>query len=181
MASYTREQVKDLISRAAMGDEEATDLLAEHMTSVTPDGVVNYVGEKIEGAAAGEWFKRNYSDVWSDDELRTQANKLDIEMLKRHPGMSTRARYGAVGETIRKRYGPDADRAAAIAHMQARRRQHLADSGSIEDEEQVDIENDRSAAIAEMAEARKGRPGPTPEERQRYQDEADRRKRMAEG
>lgn len=108
----TKTKLKDLYSRASMGDEEAIDELAEiqaGLSRVTPD-VLRIVDERVDARVVGrtsfekavEWFEGEYSEELNTTTLKSFAARRDKEIATENPDMDPRARLKKVGDEMRQ-------------------------------------------------------------------------------
>lgn len=105
-------KLKDLYTRASMGDDEAIDQLADMqagLSRVTPD-VLRMVDERVDARIVGrtdfqkavDWFEDEYSDVLTTPRLKTEAGRLDVELANANPDLSPRDRLDKVGKQMRQ-------------------------------------------------------------------------------
>lgn len=105
-------KLKDLYTRASMGDDEAIDQLADMqagLSRVTPD-VLRMVDERVDARIVGrtdfqkavDWFEDEYSDVLTTPRLKTEAGRLDVELANANPDLSPRERLDKVGKQMRQ-------------------------------------------------------------------------------
>jgi hypothetical protein len=108
--------VRDLISRAIMGEQSAIDELAltigSRPSEVTPD-VVRAVDEQIESRLtfreAVSWFDREYASELADPDLKEFIVDYDAKLAARDPSMNFKERLKAVGDKARSIRGVKAD------------------------------------------------------------------------
>lgn len=105
-------RLKDLYTRASMGDEEAIDQLAEiqaGLSRVTPD-VLRIVDERVDARVVGRtsfekavsWFEGEYADELATPTLKRLAARRDKELADEHPDMEPRERLRMVGDELRQ-------------------------------------------------------------------------------
>lgn len=110
-AAAYKAHLKDLYTKASMGDEEAIDALAEiqaGLSRVTPD-VLRIVDERVDARVVGRtsfekavaWFEGEYADELSSNSLKAFAARRDRELAEADPDMDPRTRLGKVGEELR--------------------------------------------------------------------------------
>lgn len=110
-AAY-KTRLKDLYTRASMGDEAAIDELAEIQSAasrVTPD-LLRIVDERVDSRVLGrtdfekavEWFESEYATELSTVRLKTLAARRDKELASEHPDMRPRERLKLVGDEMRE-------------------------------------------------------------------------------
>ena len=111
-----QDRVRDLISRAIMGEQSAIDELAltigSRPSEVTPD-VVRAVDEQIESRLtfreAVSWFDREYASELADPDLKEFIVDYDAKLAARDPSMNFKERLKAVGDKARSIRGVKAD------------------------------------------------------------------------
>lgn len=110
-AAAYKARLKDLYTKASMGDEQAIDELAEiqaGLSRVTPD-VLRIVDERVDARVVGRtafekavaWFEDEYSDELSTPRLKAFAARRDREMAQADPDMDPRSRLDLVGKELR--------------------------------------------------------------------------------
>lgn len=111
-AAAYKAHLKELYTKASMGDEQAIDELAEiqtRLSRVTPD-VLRVVNEQVDARMVGrttfekavEWFETEYAPELSTNTLKAYAARRDREIANENPDMAPRARLKLVGEEMRK-------------------------------------------------------------------------------
>ena len=98
-----------LLQRAMMGDEQATEQLAELLDAtpsvVTPD-VLQVLDERLESRVtfreAVSWFEGEYAAELKHPAMKAYAGQLDAELASQNPDLSPKKRLAAVGNRIRK-------------------------------------------------------------------------------
>jgi hypothetical protein len=104
--------LKDLQTRAALGDDEAIDELAQvldGLSRVTPD-VLRIVDQRVDARVAGtnafqgavDWFEGEYATELSSPRLKKFAAQLDKQFASESPGMPPKERLKKVGEELRE-------------------------------------------------------------------------------
>jgi hypothetical protein len=109
-----KQKLRDLYTRASMGDEEAIDQLADmqaDQSRVTPD-LQRMVNEQVDARIAGrsdfqkavDWFESDegFADVLTTPRLKAEAARLDVELARQNPALSPRARLEKVGKQMRQ-------------------------------------------------------------------------------
>lgn len=107
-----REHLKDLYRRAAVGDEEAIDELAQlqaGLPRVTPD-VLRTVDERVDARMKGRqtfedavvWFESEYATELSSPLAKQIAGRRDAEIAGQNPKMPPRERLKKVGDELRQ-------------------------------------------------------------------------------
>jgi len=107
-SSPKKGRVRELLSRVAMGEQEAIDELATLIEAepsrVTPD-VLQAVDERVDGRltfrTAVEWFDQEYKAELADPDLKKRIVRRDKEMATLYPEMDFRQRLKEVGEEAR--------------------------------------------------------------------------------
>lgn len=111
-AAAYKAHLKELYTKASMGDEEAIDQLAEiqaGLSRVTPD-VLRIVDERVDARVTGrtafnqavEWFEGEYADELATPALKAQAARRDRDLAQENPDMAPRERLKKVGEELRQ-------------------------------------------------------------------------------
>lgn len=111
-AEAYKTRLKDLYTKASMGDEQAIDELAEiqaGLSRVTPD-VLRIVDERVDARVMGrsafekavEWFEGEYADELSTKTLKSYAARRDRELATENPDMEPKARLKTVGDEMRQ-------------------------------------------------------------------------------
>lgn len=169
-----RSKLKDLYTRASMGDDEAIDALADIQAGssrVTPEALHRIVDERVDARVAGrssfekavEWFESEYSDVLGSKTLKAEAARIDTEMARANPEMDARQRLGAVGKQMRQlraEFGgaaPTRDAPRKETKLDRKRNAPQAISaaaGRPRDDAQEDDRETTQEAIARMANSR---------------------------
>jgi hypothetical protein len=107
-ANTRKARMRDLLSRAMMGEQEAIDELASTLgtqpSEVTPDAV-RLVDERVDGRLkfldAVKWFDAEYSDELADPNLKARIVKRDKEIATLYPDMDFKDRLKEVGDEAR--------------------------------------------------------------------------------
>lgn len=107
-------KLKDLYTRASMGDDEAIDQLADMqagLSRVTPD-VLRMVDERVDARIVGrtdfqkavDWFESDdgYADVLTTPRLKAEAGRLDAALAQAEPDLTARERLDRVGKQMRQ-------------------------------------------------------------------------------
>lgn len=111
-AAAYKAHLKDLFTKASMGDEQAIDELAEiqvGQSRVTPD-VLRIVNEQVDARMVGRstferavaWFEAEYQPELSTNTLKAFAARRDKEIAEANPDMEPRARLKLVGDEMRQ-------------------------------------------------------------------------------
>lgn len=107
-------QLKDLYTRASMGDDEAIEQLAEiqaGLSGVTPD-VLRIVDERVDARVQGrsafekavEWFESSdgYATELAAPGFKAKAAQIDARLAAEHPEWSPRERLEETGNELRR-------------------------------------------------------------------------------
>jgi hypothetical protein len=111
-AAAYKARLKDLYTKASMGDEEAIEQLAEiqaGLSRVTPD-VLRIVDERVDQRVMGrtafnaavEWFETEYAQELATPALKAQAARRDADFARENPDMDPRTRLAKVGQELRQ-------------------------------------------------------------------------------
>jgi len=98
--------VRDMLTRALMGEQEAIDELARRLER-TPSqtDVLRSVDERIDGRLtfrqAVDWFETEYADTLKIEPVRARAVQVDAELAAQNPDMDFKARLKMVGDDAR--------------------------------------------------------------------------------
>ena len=98
--------VRDVLTRALMGEQEAIDELARRLER-TPSqtDVLRSVDERIDGRLtfrqAVDWFETEYADTLRVEPVRQRAVQVDAELANQNPDMDFKARLKMVGDDAR--------------------------------------------------------------------------------
>jgi hypothetical protein len=98
--------VRDMLTRALMGEQEAIDELARRLER-TPSqtDVLRSVDERIDGRLtfrqAVDWFETEYADTLRVEPVRARAVQVDAELAAQNPEMDFKARLKMVGDDAR--------------------------------------------------------------------------------
>jgi len=98
--------VRDMLTRALMGEQEAIDELARRLER-TPSqtDVLRSVDERIDGRLtfrqAVDWFETEYADTLKIEPVRARAVQVDAELAAQNPEMDFKARLKMVGDDAR--------------------------------------------------------------------------------
>jgi hypothetical protein len=160
---------EEVVSAAALGDEEATSMIASRLAAVDRGAAQSSVSAvEAEKRQFLENFKAKAAleeelgiSVSKDPEAYALAVQFDENLYKAHPNMEFRERARIAYQAALERLGPqeERDNAAWISQMRAAR------TGSKVEEEDLfartrpvdPAEADYSATIAQMAKERMGR------------------------
>jgi len=166
-ASPDKGRVRELFSRALMGEEQAVDELAATLTrglsgNVTPD-VLRAVDERVDGRLtfrdAFSKFERDYKDEWNDPDWRDFMQSEDAKLAESNPRMPFDERLRMVGEKARRMRGGRSPVVSAqkLAEKDARKvkvRIPPAASGRRVESESEDEDEDVGSVIQDMAKSR---------------------------
>lgn len=108
-AKARRTRLRETLSRAVMGDDEALDQLAQVIdevpSRVTPD-VLQAVDQRVDGRMtfrqAAAWFDQEYAEELKSPRLKQYIVTRDSQMAAEHPEMSFKDRLKAVGDEVRE-------------------------------------------------------------------------------
>jgi len=111
-AAEYKAHLKELYTKASMGDEQAIDELAEiqsRLSRVTPE-VLRIVDERVDARVEGrstfqkavDWFESEYAPELSTNTLKAYAARRDKEIAQANPDMEPRARLKRVGDEMRQ-------------------------------------------------------------------------------
>jgi len=98
--------VRDMLTRALMGEQEAIDELARRLER-TPSqtDVLRSVDERIDGRLtfrqAVDWFETEYADTLKIEPVRARAVQVDAELAAQNPEMDFKVRLKMVGDDAR--------------------------------------------------------------------------------
>lgn len=98
--------VREVLTRALMGEQEAIDELARRLDG-TPSktDVLRSVDERIDGRLtfrqAVDWFETEYADTLRVEPVRQRAVQVDAELAAQNPEMDFKARLKMVGDDAR--------------------------------------------------------------------------------
>jgi hypothetical protein len=169
-AAY-KSKLKDLYTRASMGDEAAIDELAEIQSAasrVTPD-LLRIVDERVDSRVQGrtdfekavDWFESEYATELATTRLKTYAARRDMALAAEHPDMPARERLKLVGDELRdlrKDLGGAEPVRKTPIQTKVARKQALPNvrqaSGRPQSEPEADEVQSTSDAIANMAKSR---------------------------
>jgi hypothetical protein len=145
MSEVTEQQLAEWIQT----DPDAVRQIAERLNAGHTQEQFNAaVQHRARGLSEYERFQRHFGDIMEDEEKYAAAVQLDKQMAERYPNMSERDRFSAVGETVRRGFGEDLDRAREIARQQAYRRRAQEEAGK-DAEETPPTKADLEAAESE--------------------------------
>jgi len=165
---------EDALAAQAMGDEEATALIAGRLAAIDKQlagpSPAELEVQRLRGMQSFQkkvnLVAKEFPDVLDptvDPEAYSLALKLDTSLQQRNPDMDETDRLRKVGEAVRRQLG-DAearDYSAAIRQQRVARKQSAEsddpDDGTDFDATENEIECGRSAQIAQMAQERKPR------------------------
>jgi hypothetical protein len=165
--------VRDMLTRALMGEQEAIDELARRLER-TPSqtDVLRSVDERIDGRLtfrqAVDWFETEYADTLRVEPVRARAVQVDAELAAQNPEMDFKARLKIVGDDartylqqLRSQLGvvaPDSGRSQKEARKASVRSLPVAGGRQSDGGEEGDDETYEST-ISKMAQSRgQGRP-----------------------
>lgn len=108
-AKARRKSLRDTLSRAVMGDDEALDQLAQSIdegpSRVTPD-VLQLVDQRVDSRTlfrqAAAWFDQEYAEELKSPRLKQYILHRDAQMAQEKPDMPFRDRLKAVGDEVRE-------------------------------------------------------------------------------
>jgi len=108
-AQARRTRLRETLSRAVMGDDEALDALAQSIdegpSRVTPD-VLQLVDQRVDGRMtfrqAAAWFDDEYKEELSNPNLKKYIVTRDTQMAQEHPDMPFKERLQKVGDEVRE-------------------------------------------------------------------------------
>ena len=165
--------VRDMLTRALMGEQEAIDELARRLER-TPSqtDVLRSVDERIDGRLtfrqAVDWFETEYADTLKIEPVRARAVQVDAELAAQNPEMDFKARLKMVGDDarnylqqLRSQLGvvaPDSGRSQKEARKASVRSLPVAGGRQSDGGEEGDDET-YETTISKMAQSRgQGRP-----------------------
>ena len=165
--------VRDMLTRALMGEQEAIDELARRLER-TPSqtDVLRSVDERIDGRLtfrqAVDWFETEYADTLKIEPVRARAVQVDAELAAQNPEMDFKARLKMVGDDarnylqqLRSQIGvvaPDSGRSQKEARKASVRSLPVAGGRQSDGGEEGDDET-YETTISKMAQSRgQGRP-----------------------
>jgi hypothetical protein len=165
--------VRDMLTRALMGEQEAIDELARRLER-TPSqtDVLRSVDERIDGRLtfrqAVDWFETEYADTLTIEPVRARAVQVDAELAAQNPEMDFKARLKMVGDDarnylqqLRSQLGvvaPDSGRSQKEARKASVRSLPVAGGRQSDGGEEGDDET-YETTISKMAQSRgQGRP-----------------------
>ena len=98
--------VRDVLTRALMGEQDAIDELARRLEQTpSQQDVFLAVDGRIDGRLtfrqAVDWFESEYADVLKIDPVRQRAVQVDAELAAQNPEMDYKARLKRVGDDAR--------------------------------------------------------------------------------
>src|SRR5205807_8957515 len=104
-AKARRTRLRETLSRAVMGDDEALDALAQSIdegpSRVTPD-VLQLVDQRVDGRMtfrqAAAWFDQEYAEELKSPLLKRYIVTRDAQMAQENPDMPFKQRLQAVGD-----------------------------------------------------------------------------------
>lgn len=108
-AKARRKSLRETLSRAVMGDDEALDQLAQSIdegpSRVTPD-VLQLVDQRVDSRTqfrqAAAWFDQEYAEELKSPRLKQYILTRDAQMAQENPDMPFRDRLKAVGDEVRE-------------------------------------------------------------------------------
>jgi hypothetical protein len=173
-----KEAYAQLLSQAALGDEEAIQMLAANLDAINDVavGAQSAVAQR-QPLANSEWHgrvvggKKAFPDVWNDPEgLKVAARKL-AALRERNPDTTLEEAFEKVTDAVLAELGPGEERdyASAIADMRKVRTEGREDRAPVDpddeplmlpDAETAHLEMLNSLTIEEMKQARQPRANP---------------------
>lgn len=166
-----REHLKDLIRRAALGDEEAIEEWAQiqdGLSRVTPD-VLRIVDQRVDARVSGTnafqgavgWFEKEFATELKSPRMKAMAARLDKELAEKDPKLPPRERLQKVGEELRE-FRKELGAPAGDGQSQKQRRKEtlpsIPNAGGRQREESSEEETESTTdTIARMAASRQGR------------------------
>lgn len=163
-------RLKDLQTRANLGDDEAIDELAQildGLSRVTPD-VLRIVDQRVDARVAGttafqgavDWFEAEYKAELSSPRLKKFAAQLDRQFAGESPGMQPKERLKKVGDELREMRKELGGRAPGPSNKQLRKEEvgsvPRASGRKVESEDEEETET-LQETIRRMAQERQGR------------------------
>lgn len=108
-AQARRQRLRETLSRAVMGDDEALDQLAQSIdegpSRVTPD-VLQLVDQRVDGRMtfrqAAAWFDQEYAEELKSPRLKQYIVTRDTQMAQEFPDMPFKERLQKVGDEVRE-------------------------------------------------------------------------------
>jgi len=110
-----RARLKDLYTRASMGDDEAIEALADMQSEtprVTPEVLIRMVDERVDARVEGktafdravEWFESEdgFATELAAPGFKAKAAQIDARLAREHPEWSPRKRLEATGTELRQ-------------------------------------------------------------------------------
>jgi len=170
-ATPAKGRVREVLTRALMGEQDAIDELALHLDgTLSREDVLKAVDGRVDGRLtfreAVDWFETEYGDVLKIDAVRQRAVSVDAEMAQQDPNMDFKARLKQVGDDarqyhqqLRRQFGADdTGRSQKEARKASVRSIPVAGQRQAGEEDEDDGESYESA-IGKIASARgQGRP-----------------------
>ena len=170
-ATPAKGRVREVLTRALMGEQDAIDELALHLDgTLSREDVLKAVDGRVDGRLtfreAVDWFETEYGDVLKIDAVRQRAVSIDAEMAQQDPNMDFKARLKQVGDDarqyhqqLRRQFGAeDTGRSQKEARKASVRSIPVAGQRQVGEEDEDDGESYESA-IGKIASARgQGRP-----------------------
>ena len=162
----------EVVQAAALGDEEATAIMAEDLQALHENRGKQAAGEVLDKDFAQSAMKHALAngDMWNDPEAFARLVQVDSNLAEHRPDMSYDDRIAFAVAVVKEELGPLEERGygEAIANMRAARTvaPKLRESIVHErvtatlDREDAEIEQSRSEQIQQMIEDRKPRPVP---------------------
>jgi hypothetical protein len=165
--------VRDMLTRALMGEQEAIDELARRLERTPSEtDVLRAVDGRIDGRLtfrqAVDWFETEYADTLKIEPVRARAVQVDAELAAQNPEMDFKARLKMVGDDarnylqqLRSQLGvvaPDSGRSQKEARKASVRSLPVAGGRQSDGGEEGDDET-YETTISKMAQSRgQGRP-----------------------
>jgi hypothetical protein len=163
-AKARRTRLRETLSRAVMGDDEALDALAQSIdegpSRVTPD-VLQLVDQRVDGRMtfrqAAAWFDTEYAEELKSPRLKQYIVTRDSQMAAEHPEMNFRDRLKAVGDEVREMRKELGGSVTQVSTKQARKEaapQVPSSAATRTREAPADEEEGYESAIDRMAKSR---------------------------
>ena len=158
-------RVRDLLTRALMGEQEAIDELARRLEGPSTTDVLKAVDERVDGRLtfrqAVDWFDREYAEELKNPRLKAMMVSRDAELAAQNPDMDFKQRLKQVGDEIRdlrrELAGTVAPRTPERNDKEARKASVRAiptAGGRLSEDSDDDDDETYESAIAKMAAAR---------------------------
>ena len=158
-------RVRDLLTRALMGEQEAIDEFARRLEGPSTTDVLKAVDERVDGRLtfrqAVDWFDREYAEELKNPRLKAMMVSRDAELAAHNPDMDFKQRLKQVGDEIRdlrrELAGTVAPRTPERNDKEARKASVRAiptAGGRLSEDSDDDDDETYESAIAKMASAR---------------------------